>query len=172
MIFFFFSSRRRHTRWTGDWSSDVCSSDLRELVSFCQDESPIYYIEGGAAPSGTTSSVFEIPIGKNSQALTVPEIGSGLIGAIADQNEISGRCRADDRHGRCIIVCDVNSAAIGTEGLLGDHVFSYAIGEAGAVTIQHLIFEQVQLAERNGAQARAGGVPACFRRVPSGRVTS
>src|SRR5438876_5580948 len=28
MIFFFFSSRRRHTRWTGDWSSDVCSSDL------------------------------------------------------------------------------------------------------------------------------------------------
>src|SRR6266581_8344227 len=29
MVVFFFSSRRRHTRWTGDWSSDVCSSDLR-----------------------------------------------------------------------------------------------------------------------------------------------
>src|SRR5215467_15729590 len=28
MIFFFFSSRRRHTRLQGDWSSDVCSSDL------------------------------------------------------------------------------------------------------------------------------------------------
>src|SRR5690348_17520343 len=28
---FFFSSRRRHTRWTGDWSSDVCSSDLTEI---------------------------------------------------------------------------------------------------------------------------------------------
>src|SRR5256885_12703804 len=27
-IFFFFSSRRRHTRLQGDWSSDVCSSDL------------------------------------------------------------------------------------------------------------------------------------------------
>src|SRR5437879_7304426 len=26
---FFFSSRRRHTRYIGDWSSDVCSSDLR-----------------------------------------------------------------------------------------------------------------------------------------------
>src|SRR5256885_14463303 len=26
---FFFSSRRRHTRFQGDWSSDVCSSDLR-----------------------------------------------------------------------------------------------------------------------------------------------
>src|SRR5437762_13378166 len=26
---FFFSSRRRHTRYIGDWSSDVCSSDLQ-----------------------------------------------------------------------------------------------------------------------------------------------
>src|SRR5437879_6678837 len=28
---FFFSSRRRHTRYIGDWSSDVCSSDLIAL---------------------------------------------------------------------------------------------------------------------------------------------
>src|ERR1039457_3160215 len=28
-MFFFFSSRRRHTRLQGDWSSDVCSSDLK-----------------------------------------------------------------------------------------------------------------------------------------------
>src|SRR5437879_10263811 len=28
---FFFSSRRRHTRYIGDWSSDVCSSDLARL---------------------------------------------------------------------------------------------------------------------------------------------
>src|SRR5256885_14063373 len=28
VYFFFFSSRRRHTRLQGDWSSDVCSSDL------------------------------------------------------------------------------------------------------------------------------------------------
>src|SRR5690606_27072750 len=27
-LFFFFSSRRRHTRFSRDWSSDVCSSDL------------------------------------------------------------------------------------------------------------------------------------------------
>src|SRR5256885_12225950 len=41
VLFFFFSSRRRHTRLQGDWSSDVCSSDLhreeipdhRELTS-------------------------------------------------------------------------------------------------------------------------------------------
>src|SRR5256885_10174021 len=40
MIVFFFSSRRRHTRLQGDWSSDVCSSDLpiqrHELVFVTQ----------------------------------------------------------------------------------------------------------------------------------------
>src|SRR5690606_41160458 len=30
---FFFSSRRRHTRFSRDWSSDVCSSDLRRTPS-------------------------------------------------------------------------------------------------------------------------------------------
>src|SRR5205814_6007278 len=30
--YFFFSSRRRHTRCLSDWSSDVCSSDLKELL--------------------------------------------------------------------------------------------------------------------------------------------
>src|SRR5256885_10665458 len=30
VCYFFFSSRRRHTRLQGDWSSDVCSSDLVE----------------------------------------------------------------------------------------------------------------------------------------------
>src|SRR5690606_40425148 len=35
--FFFFSSRRRHTRFSRDWSSDVCSSDLGNLPGvFCR----------------------------------------------------------------------------------------------------------------------------------------
>src|SRR5688500_20362227 len=34
MMIFFFSSRRRHTRLQGDWSSDVCSSDLRHHHRF------------------------------------------------------------------------------------------------------------------------------------------
>src|SRR5437762_7298200 len=32
LIIFFFSSRRRHTRYIGDWSSDVCSSDLGSIT--------------------------------------------------------------------------------------------------------------------------------------------
>src|SRR5262249_57184978 len=31
LLLFFFSSRRRHTRLVSDWSSDVCSSDLRPM---------------------------------------------------------------------------------------------------------------------------------------------
>src|SRR5699024_11812689 len=32
-LFFFFSSRRRHTRSKRDWSSDVCSSDLGRAIA-------------------------------------------------------------------------------------------------------------------------------------------
>src|SRR5688572_32674371 len=35
VIFFFFSSRRRHTRFDCDWSSDVCSSDLITSLIVC-----------------------------------------------------------------------------------------------------------------------------------------
>src|SRR6267378_5563692 len=47
-MFFFFSSRRRHTRSLRDWSSDVCSSDLakraasivRDLILFAEHRPP------------------------------------------------------------------------------------------------------------------------------------
>src|SRR5690606_41097438 len=39
--FFFFSSRRRHTRFSRDWSSDVCSSDLQHRRSHPMTQ-PIY----------------------------------------------------------------------------------------------------------------------------------
>src|SRR5256885_4646798 len=32
IVVFFFSSRRRHTRLQGDWSSDVCCSDLKAVI--------------------------------------------------------------------------------------------------------------------------------------------
>src|SRR2546430_5064756 len=54
--FFFFSSRRRHTRFDCDWSSDVCSSDLTTtrvirsaLISArppCRDQAPHFTAEG------------------------------------------------------------------------------------------------------------------------------
>src|SRR3989475_5362802 len=40
VFFFFFSSRRRHTRFDCDWSSDVCSSDLRWQCDAMEQHEP------------------------------------------------------------------------------------------------------------------------------------
>src|SRR5437588_1593953 len=40
-VFFFFSSRRRHTRSLCDWSSDVCSSDLEQSLVGRQSATPV-----------------------------------------------------------------------------------------------------------------------------------
>src|SRR5699024_11361031 len=42
-LFFFFSSRRRHTRSKRDWSSDVCSSDLTARYSLTHDDHNPYW---------------------------------------------------------------------------------------------------------------------------------
>src|SRR5690625_5382664 len=39
LFIFFFSSRRRHTSWPRDWSSDVCSSDLA-IFDLCKASTP------------------------------------------------------------------------------------------------------------------------------------
>src|SRR5256885_297401 len=84
---FFFSSRRRHTRLQGDWSSDVCSSDLpvpdRMLVhneqivheyllwAMCGEPRPkgtfkIYAVEGGTAAMCYTFKSLKSKIGRAS----------------------------------------------------------------------------------------------------------
>src|SRR2546430_8773960 len=44
-LFFFFSSRRRHTRFDCDWSSDVCSSDLIRSIALVWSETVKRYFE-------------------------------------------------------------------------------------------------------------------------------
>src|SRR5256885_11881782 len=51
---FFFSSRRRHTRLQGDWSSDVCSSDLAAGRAACELSAGTGNL--GAAFTGVTST--------------------------------------------------------------------------------------------------------------------
>src|SRR2546427_2935916 len=48
-MFFFFSSRRRHTRFDCDWSSDVCSSDLKLVAKLAAGRAKPR--PGAAAPS-------------------------------------------------------------------------------------------------------------------------
>src|SRR5437763_5726198 len=52
--FFFFSSRRRHTRYIGDWSSDVCSSDLGSFADPGTRDTHTAVISWG---DGTSSTV-------------------------------------------------------------------------------------------------------------------
>src|SRR6266566_3221237 len=50
--FFFFSSRRRHTRLQGDWSSDVCSSDLPYVRQHTEAATPVLNVLSGFFPFG------------------------------------------------------------------------------------------------------------------------
>src|SRR5215467_7274237 len=57
-FFFFFSSRRRHTRLQGDWSSDVCSSDLAvalDLARVGTFEQKVYAVVRSVRWGETTS---------------------------------------------------------------------------------------------------------------------
>src|SRR5688572_32019325 len=68
---FFFSSRRRHTRFDCDWSSDVCSSDLRKMQHF------------GAAvefddPKGGIFLWVKLPDGVDTMKLYQPALDAGV----------------------------------------------------------------------------------------------
>src|SRR2546430_10686791 len=51
LCLFFFSSRRRHTRFDCDWSSDVCSSDLDGVCGSNQRRSAVS-VKTGSSPPG------------------------------------------------------------------------------------------------------------------------
>src|SRR2546426_11278938 len=84
ILFFFFSSRRRHTRLQGDWSSDVCSSDLRNRAGARREG-------GGSARSSSSLGL-------------VPELShpgehhreAGLISRRDDIGILHGAARLDD----------------------------------------------------------------------------
>src|SRR5690625_3897428 len=66
IFIFFFSSRRRHTRWPRDWSSDVCSSDLMDAEMQIFD-----FIEGWYNPHRRHSAIgYLSPINYERQHLT------------------------------------------------------------------------------------------------------
>src|SRR2546427_11446327 len=57
MCFFFFSSRRRHTRFDCDWSSDVCSSDLTGWQAGEAEARRLVEESGGAMGYGENFSI-------------------------------------------------------------------------------------------------------------------
>src|SRR3712207_7242772 len=82
-ICFFFSSRRRHTRYWRDWSSDVCSSDL-------------FVEEGMAVKVGDTLCIVEAMKMMNE----VKSTESGIITKILAEDGVvvkKGQARSEER---------------------------------------------------------------------------
>src|SRR2546429_6754985 len=79
---YFFESRRRHTRCSRDWSSDVCSSDLCRV----------------ARPKATVSPTFQPAISKNALAPNRPILANVLKGAGTTELEpVASRVRSEER---------------------------------------------------------------------------
>src|SRR2546426_3480525 len=73
IFFFFFSSRRRHTRLQGDWSSDVCSSDLEDPTTWTRP--------------WTVKQEFNLQDNKANRIYTEPRCHEGNFGMTALRSE-------------------------------------------------------------------------------------
>src|SRR2546430_10514444 len=90
---FFFASRRRHTRFDCDWSSDVCSSDLYAVVL----RSPVF---GGKVASVDDSKAKQVKGVK--QIVKLEPVGTNMpwagVGVIADsrseERRVGKECRS------------------------------------------------------------------------------
>src|SRR4051794_41189061 len=101
-VWFFFSSRRRHTRWTGDWSSDVCSSDLglaagstaaRRQLGRVEQTLLVRRVVSGAQLSGYTRSAAHAGFAESLER-TLDELDEGLLSPDAVEGEIGrASCR-------------------------------------------------------------------------------
>src|SRR5690625_7438469 len=100
----FFSSRRRHTRWPRDWSSDVCSSDLGLRAG---EDLPGAFLEPGglprpeAGPPRAQGPSVEVDGGAEEGRSEERRVGKEW----RRQGERSKRCKNEEchRHGCCNI---------------------------------------------------------------------
>src|SRR5690606_39913729 len=65
--FVFFSSRRRHTRFSRDWSSDVCSSDLVEFDAETKDRIQFNGQQYVFKPTGNKTGIHELAVALNGE---------------------------------------------------------------------------------------------------------
>src|SRR3712207_8078436 len=89
ICFFFFSSRRRHTRYWRDWSSDVCSSDLllrRIGRLFLDFPGQVGYVLDGDEPAGARS----LDLGEVYSHLLSPALGR----LRSEERRVGKECRS------------------------------------------------------------------------------
>src|SRR5690606_41197738 len=96
-LFFFFSSRRRHTRFSRDWSSDVCSSDLPAQVQAYEPSPQMMdrWSSGLRAADGDRDNVISIldVIGEDwwtGEGVTAKRIGA----ARSEERRVGKECRS------------------------------------------------------------------------------
>src|SRR5690606_41058837 len=107
-VFFLFSSRRRHTRFSRDWSSDVCSSDLDKNMPGCamamaRLDRPSVFVYGGTIQMGKNRrdvvSVFEA-------------VGAHSAGKLSDIEQIGrASCRESGQSSRSAAILATQAAA-------------------------------------------------------------
>src|SRR3989454_943743 len=100
LFFFFFSSRRRHTRLQGDWSSDVCSSDLNPLsgraVGWSSSNTAVATVNAGglvtsvAAGSATITATSEGQSGTAAITVTAVPVASVAVTPAAASLQTGG----------------------------------------------------------------------------------
>src|SRR5207245_6563739 len=93
--FFFFSSRRRHTRCYRDWSSDVCSSDLSTLS--LQLDIQLLPPASRYAPPGVV--VFELPVLQVVLAKLPGKVGGFAVDDRREADPAIGRVKQADAEG-------------------------------------------------------------------------
>src|SRR5690242_20768192 len=91
MLFFFFSSRRRHTRLTCDWSSDVCSSDLQIFKFEGLERTAVNSAEAGDIVLVT--GVDELAIGTTVAAIDAPEALPPIL-VRSEERRVGKECRS------------------------------------------------------------------------------
>src|SRR6266480_5691003 len=102
-MYFFFSSRRRHTRLTCDWSSDVCSSDLGASfdISFCTET----VIPRRSTPSSSAFIpmivLMQVPravatrsVGENASPLPLLSVGASVAIFDCDGPCVTSQCKS------------------------------------------------------------------------------
>src|SRR5690349_24206899 len=90
-IFFFFSSRRRHTRSLRDWSSDVCSSDLAKLRKIATTPTILSSI-----CSGNTAGGFSIVprLGSASSSIRATPLRATSPSNRSEERRVGKECRS------------------------------------------------------------------------------
>src|SRR3712207_8159331 len=92
-MFFFFSSRRRHTRYWRDWSSDVCSSDLAIMrIALLEMLHPdVAPAETPIPPEGAISEAVETA--KRFCSAEAPKFVNGILNR-SEERRVGKECRS------------------------------------------------------------------------------